>query len=165
MLEFLKTILGENYSEDIDKKISEKIGKEFVPRTDFNQLNDTKKELEKQIGERDGQLEELKKVDAQSLKAEIEKLQEQNSTTKNEYEQTIQELKFDYALENALANAKAKNPKIAKALIQKDGLVYKDSGSDFVYYAISTCWGFPGAWQDISPLGLSQCVCFRPVLQ
>ena len=39
MLDWLKTILGEAYSEEIDKKVSEEIGKNFVARADFNTLN------------------------------------------------------------------------------------------------------------------------------
>ena len=36
MLEWLKTILGDHYTEDIDKQISAEIGKGFVARADFN---------------------------------------------------------------------------------------------------------------------------------
>jgi len=35
MLEWLKTILGEHYTEDINKKISAEIGKNFVSKADF----------------------------------------------------------------------------------------------------------------------------------
>lgn len=45
MLDWLKTILGEAYSEEIDKKVSEEIGKNFVARADFNTLNTEKKAL------------------------------------------------------------------------------------------------------------------------
>lgn len=43
MLEWLKTILGEAYTEDIDKKVSAEIGKGFVSKTDFNAKNDALK--------------------------------------------------------------------------------------------------------------------------
>ncbi len=49
MLEWLKTILGDTYTEDIDKKVSDEIGKQFVSRTDFNTLNETKKTLENTV--------------------------------------------------------------------------------------------------------------------
>ena len=39
MLDWLKTILGDAYTEEIDKKVSEEIGKGFVARADFNALN------------------------------------------------------------------------------------------------------------------------------
>ena len=49
MLEWLKTILGDAYTEDIDKKVSDEIGKQFVSRADFNTLNETKKTLESTV--------------------------------------------------------------------------------------------------------------------
>jgi len=38
-LEWLKTILGDAYSDDIDKKVSEEIGKGFVARADLEVFN------------------------------------------------------------------------------------------------------------------------------
>lgn len=60
MLDWLKPILGEGYSDEIDSKISAAIGQNFVSKKDFNELNETKKTLEKTVGERDKQLEKLK---------------------------------------------------------------------------------------------------------
>ena len=74
MLEWLKTILGDAYTEDIDKKVSAEIGKGFVAKADFNTLNEEKKNLTTQLAERDSQLEELKKVDAAGLQAKIAEL-------------------------------------------------------------------------------------------
>lgn len=37
MLDWLKEILGDNYSEEIDKKVSAKIGENFVSRTGCKQ--------------------------------------------------------------------------------------------------------------------------------
>ena len=42
-LEWLKTVLGDAYTEDIDKSVSAEIGKGFVARSDYNALNKTKK--------------------------------------------------------------------------------------------------------------------------
>lgn len=85
-LEWLKTILGDAYNDDIDKKVSEEVGKNFVSRSDFNTLNETKKTLDGQIKDRDGQLEELKKVDASGLQAEITRLQSENTKAQTEYD-------------------------------------------------------------------------------
>lgn len=35
-LEWLKTILGEGYTDTVDAAISAEIGKNFVPKADFN---------------------------------------------------------------------------------------------------------------------------------
>jgi len=49
MLDWLKVILGDSYTDEIDKKVSDEIGKGFVARSDFNGVNDTKKGLEQQL--------------------------------------------------------------------------------------------------------------------
>lgn len=126
MLEWLKEILGEAYTEDVDKKVSVEIGKNFVAKTDFNQLNETKKSLEKQIGERDSQLEELKKVDADGLQARINELQQANETAKAEHEKQLSDLQFGFILENEISSTKAKNTKAVKALLDMDGLKLND---------------------------------------
>ena len=46
MLDWLKTILGDAYTEEIDKRISAEIGKGFVARTDFNDLSAAGKNVE-----------------------------------------------------------------------------------------------------------------------
>lgn len=116
-LEWLKTILSDSYTEDIDKKVSAEIGKGFTARADFNALNETKKTLEGQISERDKQLEELKKVDAAGLQAEITRLQGENTKAKTDYESQLKQIKLDTALEAKLREAKAVNAKAVKALL------------------------------------------------
>ena len=46
MLEWLKTILGGAYTDDVDAKVSAEIGKNFVSKADFNQVNAAKKKAE-----------------------------------------------------------------------------------------------------------------------
>ncbi len=120
MLEWLKTILGDAYTEDIDKKVSAEIGKGFVAKADFNTLNEEKKNLTTQLAERDSQLEELKKVDAAGLQAKIAELQKANADAKAEYEQNLKAAQLDYAISSALTVAKAKNPKAVKALLDNN---------------------------------------------
>ena len=43
MLEWLKNILGEDYTDEVDAKVSAEIGKNFVTKADFNQVNIAKK--------------------------------------------------------------------------------------------------------------------------
>ena len=117
MLDWLKTILGEAYSEEIDKKVSEEIGKNFVARTDFNTLNTEKKNLADTVKERDKQLETLKAStgDVEALKTQIATLQTENATAAKAHEAEIKSLKIDTAVELALSAAKA-----VKALLDLD---------------------------------------------
>lgn len=122
MLDWLKTILGEAYSEEIDKKVSEEIGKNFVARADFNTLNTEKKNLADTVKERDKQLEALKAStgDVEALKTQIATLQTENATAAKAHEAEIKSLKIDTAVELALSAAKAKNVKAVKALLDLD---------------------------------------------
>ena len=73
MLEWLKNILGEAYTDEVDAKVSAEIGKNFVSKADFNQVNTAKKKAEDDVKARDQQLEDLKKStgDAAALQEQI----------------------------------------------------------------------------------------------
>lgn len=121
MLEWLKTILGDAYTDDIDKKVSEQIGKDFVARADFNAANEAKKTLDTQIKDRDKQLADLKKSsgDNEALKKQITDLQEANKTAKSDYDANLKKVTLDSKVETALLGAKAKNTKAVRALLDE----------------------------------------------
>lgn len=121
MLEWLKTILGDTYTEDIDKKVSEQIGKDFVSRADFNAANEAKKTLEGQISERDKQIKGFEKLsgDNEQLKTQLTAAQEANKTAKADYDAQLKKVTMDGKIESALFGAKAKNPKAVRALLDE----------------------------------------------
>ena len=86
--------------------LKEDINKEFpkyaVPKEQYNTLADTKKKLEKDITDRDKQLEGLKEIDAEGLQAEIERLQKENQTAKENYEKELKDLQLSSAIKIAL---------------------------------------------------------------
>lgn len=121
----LKELLGEElYNQVIEKAGDNKVAivsdGNWFPKDKFDSVNDDNKELKRQLEERDTQLEELKKVDADGLKQKIQDLQSENETTKNEYEEKLQNQAFDHALSNALTGAKVKNAKAVKALLDTE---------------------------------------------
>lgn len=131
MLDWLKPILGEHYSEEIDKKVSEEIGKAFVARSDFNTLNAEKKALADTIKERDTQLEQLKTSgdNVEALKSQITELQTANAAAAAAHEAEIKQLKIDTAVELALSAANAKNVKAVKALLDLTNAELAEDGS------------------------------------
>lgn len=131
MLEWLKAILGDSYTEEIDKKISAEIGKGFVAKTDFNTVNEAKKTLEKTLGERDQQFETLKSStgNSEELKKTIEELQKTNAEQQKTHEAEIAQLKLDNAVDAALAAAGAKNIKTVKALLDISKVKQGEDGS------------------------------------
>lgn len=127
MLEWLKEILGEQYSEDIDKKVSEEIGKNFVAKADFNHVNETKKNLEQQIKDMDKNIADLKKSagDNAELLQKCNDLQNECDAAKKK----ITDSNKDHAIEMAIMQAKGRNPKAIKALLDLDKISLKEDGT------------------------------------
>ena len=75
--------------------------------------------LKAQVSERDKQLETLKASagDNDTLKKQIEDFQAENVKAKETHEAELNQLKVDFAIEKALASAKAKNIKAVRALL------------------------------------------------
>lgn len=119
MLEWLKPILGDAYTEELDGKIAAEIGKAFVARADFNEMSTAKKKLEADIKARDKQLEDLSGAQGATdeLKAEIARLQAENKQAQEQHEAELAKIRMDNAVEAALTAAGAKNVTAAKALL------------------------------------------------
>ncbi|MCM3324246.1 phage scaffolding protein [Cytobacillus kochii] len=123
--------IQELLGEELYKQVMEKAGENklavvsdgnWIPKDKFNDKLEDIKNLKEQITSRDDQLEELKKVDAEALQQKIQELQEENNNTKTEYEDKLQKQTFDYALKDALTDAKVRNPKAAKALLDLESI-------------------------------------------
>lgn len=114
--DLVKLGLDEAMAQKVADASNEEL-KGFIPKSRFDEVNESKKQLEKDIASRDEQLEALKKVDAEGLKAEIEKLQGENKTAKEKFEADLKQMKMESAVEKALIGAKAKNIKAVKALL------------------------------------------------
>lgn len=82
MLDWLKAILGDAHTEDIEKKIETEIGKNFVARADFNTLNKTKKEL-------DAKLAEYEDLNVDNLRGEITRLKDENETMQQRHAEEL----------------------------------------------------------------------------
>jgi hypothetical protein len=117
MFEFLKELIGEAYTDEVEKKVAQEVGKSYVPKSKYDEVNSEKKKLETTIGERDAQLEALKGVDADGLKAQIETLQAENKTAAEKFEADLRQVRLDAAIETALIGAKAVNTKAVRALL------------------------------------------------
>jgi len=99
--------------------INKELPKYFIPKDKYNEVAEAKKKLEADIDERDKQLEQLKAAAGASeeLKKQIETLQAENKKASEEWQAKMAQMQLDFAIEKALAAAKAKNPKAVKALL------------------------------------------------
>ena len=80
----------------------------FIPKARFDEVNETKKDLEQQIQERDNQLKDLQgKVKGnEELEKTIKELQEANKATKEQYEDKIKDMTITAAIQSKLTDAK-----------------------------------------------------------
>jgi len=123
-MEWLKDILKKAGLEEskIDGVVDDsnkEIPKHMIPKSKYNEVAEAKKTLEKDIAERDKQLDELKKSvgSDEELKKQIEKLQAENKDAFEKWQAKTMQMQLDFAVERKLAAAKAKNPKTVKALL------------------------------------------------
>lgn len=123
---WLKEIIGEAYTEEMDAAACQAIGKDFVARADFNAKNTRVKELEAQVGQLEEaakghakQLEELKKSagDNEELTRKIGELEQQAKADRANYEKELAAVRLSSAVDDELTAAGAKNTVAVKAVL------------------------------------------------
>lgn len=117
--EFLKEL---GLADDVIEKVMAETGK------DINELKSTAEaskttlaDLQKQISDRDKQLDDLKKSsgDNEALKKQITDLQAANKQAKTDYDADLKKLTLGSKINVALMGAKAKNVKAVRALLDE----------------------------------------------
>ena len=101
----------------------------YIPKTRFDEVNEAKKQLDKDIKARDTQIEDIKKNagDNEELKKQIETLQTENKTTKEKYEADLKDLQISNAIKLAIAD-KAQDADLVSGLFDKSKLILGDDG-------------------------------------
>lgn len=130
-LDWLKEIIGESYTEEMDKQAAAKIGESFVSKADFNTVNEAKKSLEGQIKDRDKDIADLKKTsgDNAELTKKYTELEVKYNTEKTGYDKKLSDMAKSNAVDMAILQAKGKNSKAIKALLDMDKISLKDDGT------------------------------------
>lgn len=121
MFDWLKKILGDSYTEEIDGKVAEEIGKGFVARADFNNTKTELAAMKKAVQERDTQLESLGKAsgDVETLKQQIASLQAENKAKDETHAKAMADLQIKAAAERTLTAAGATDVQLAMGLLSK----------------------------------------------
>ena len=113
-------LIAKGLSEELADWVMSELDGNFVPKSRFNEVNTELKKAKEAISERDGQLETVKKSvgDADELRKQIEQLQKDNKAKDESHSAEIKRIRIESALDKALADAKAKNLKAVKALLE-----------------------------------------------
>ena len=116
--DLLKLGLTEEQAEKVLSANTEQL-KGFIPKARFDEVNNAKKQAEKDLSDRDKQLETLKNStgDIETLKQTIETLQNENKAAMDKYNAELAEIKLAGAVDTALLGADALNVKAVKALL------------------------------------------------
>jgi DNA-directed RNA polymerase subunit F len=123
------TKLGLDNDETIDAIMAlhgKDIEKHKSTADTFKVENETLKGHLKEAGET---IEGFKKLDPEALKKAVDDYKVAAEKAKTDADTQIAALKFDHALDGALATAKAKNPKAVKALLKSEDLKLAEDGS------------------------------------
>ena len=117
--EFVKLGVDEETANKLEAASLEEL-KGYIPKARFDEVNNEKKKLELDVRDRDLQLETLKNStgDVESMKKQIDDLQQANKKADEEHAAAIHQLKVDAAVNVALSAAKAKNATAVKALLK-----------------------------------------------
>ncbi|MFB9273387.1 phage scaffolding protein [Cohnella cellulosilytica] len=129
--ELLKKLgVAEADVDKIDAEVVKELPKHFVAKTQYTEVVEARKKAEKEVSDRDKQLEDLKKSsgDAAELTKKIETLQTENKAAKEKYEAEAKELRLGTAVKLALAG-KVHDPDIVAGLLDKTKIELDDNGN------------------------------------
>lgn len=123
-------LIAMGLTEEQAKKVMDSIDGNFVTKARFNEVNEENKTLKKSVSDRDKQLEDLKKSsgDNAALQQQISDLQKANADQQKAHEAELTQLKIDNAVDIALSDAKAKNVKAVRGLIDMSVIKVGEDG-------------------------------------
>lgn len=110
-------------------ELQKKYHDDFVPKEQFNEVNNQVKEAKAQLKERDEAIASYQSTDADDLQQEIEQLRVEGQRMQEEHDNNMKQLKRDYAIETELKKAKAKNPKVVSSLLDLERVEMAEDGS------------------------------------
>ena len=97
-------------------------------KTDLETKAEEIEKLNAQLAEAGKTIESFKEMDIDGIKAAAEEWKTKAEQAQAEAEQKVQAIKFEHALKDALAAAKARNPKAVKALLDLDKVKFSEDG-------------------------------------
>lgn len=128
--EELKKLLGESATDEVIDKIMGMNGADIeAQKKKATDAETERDQLKTQLTEANTTIEGFKKLKPEELQAAADDYKAKWEQAQEESKNQLAQLKFDHALEGALTNAKARNPKAVRALLQQDLLKLGEDGS------------------------------------
>lgn len=118
-----KDLIDLGIAEDVAEKIIVLHGKDIEGhKTKITELQGQADNANTQLTEANAQIEKFKGMKPEELQKAADDYKAKFEQAQQEHTTQLQNLKFEHALDGALAAAKAKNPKAVKALLDMDVL-------------------------------------------
>lgn len=121
-MEWLKTILGDAYTEEIEQKISEEIGKGYVSKVDFDAKDTEANTLKEQLKEANKTISGFQNLDVDGMKQEVENWKQKAQQAEKDAAAQVAAVKFDAQLDAAITKAGGRNAKAIRALLDLENL-------------------------------------------
>lgn len=118
MLDFLKEILGDAYTEDIDTRVSEEVGKAFVAKIDFDTKNSELKAAKAQLVDAEKTIEGLQAEgkDLEAVRKEAADYKARAEQAEKDAAEQLEEYKFSSWFDSQVAAYKGRNAAVIRTL-------------------------------------------------
>ena len=121
-MEWLKNILGNAYTEEVEQKIAEEIGRVYVSKVDFEAKETEATALKEQLKEASKTINGFKDLDVEGMKQEVENWKQKAQQAEKDAAAQVAAVKFDARLDTAITKAGGRNAKAIRALLDLENL-------------------------------------------
>lgn len=121
-MDFLKNILGDAYTEDIEARVSTEIGKIFVAKSDFDAKNTELKAAKDQLADAAKTIEGLQATDKdiEAVRKEAADYKARAEQAEKNAAQQLEDYKFDGWLNGLITEHKGRDASVIRALAGED---------------------------------------------
>lgn len=118
MLDFLKEILGDAYTEDIDTRVSEEVGKRFVAKSDFTAKSNELKAVQARLDDAAKTIESLQEQgkDLEAVRKEAAEYKARAQQAEKDAAAQLEEYKFDTWWNGQVSANKGRNAAVLRTL-------------------------------------------------
>ena len=117
-------------SKDVIDQVMAMNGKDIeAAKAKITTIEQERDTLKNQLTEANQQIESFKAMDIEAIKKSADEYKTKFEQAEADAKAKMNQLKFDHALDGALTEAKAKNAKAVKALLNVEGLKLTDEGA------------------------------------
>lgn len=121
-LAWAKDLLGDAYTEELERQIEEQIGKEYAPKAELETAMADQEALTEQLKDAKATLQSLDGKDIEAIKQEAADYKQRAEQAERDRDEKIASMQFDNLVDGAISAARGRNPKAIKAVIDMDAL-------------------------------------------